>query len=198
LFNIYQLCFTWLPCYWRRVKRNVVRHLNKEQIKMARRIFFSFHYKPDNWRTSTVRNIGVIEGNKSASDNDWETVIKGGDKAIQKWIDDQLNGRSCTIVLIGSNTADRKWINYEIEKSWNDGKGLLGIHIHNLKDSDSRQSSQGNNPFTGFTMKRDEAKLSSIVKTYNPPYTDSKAVYKYISDNIESWIEEAIKIRDNY
>ena len=28
LFNIYQLCFTWLPCYGRRVKRNVVRLLN--------------------------------------------------------------------------------------------------------------------------------------------------------------------------
>lgn len=31
---------------------------------MARKVFFSFHYQPDNWRVSQVRNIGVIEGNQ--------------------------------------------------------------------------------------------------------------------------------------
>ena len=28
------------------------------------------------------------------------------------------------IVLIGESTANRKWINYEITKSWNDHKGV--------------------------------------------------------------------------
>jgi hypothetical protein len=98
----------------------------KGVVMMGRRVFYSFHYKPDNWRASQVRNIGVIEGNKPVSDNDWEKVKKGGDKAIQNWIDDQLKGRSCTIVLIGEKTAGRKWIKYEIEKSWNSGKGVLG------------------------------------------------------------------------
>ena len=62
------------------------------------RAFYSFHYVPDNWRAATVRNIGAIEGNKPAPDNDWETVKKGGDKAIKKWIADQMKGRSCTVV----------------------------------------------------------------------------------------------------
>ncbi|HBS44085.1 MAG TPA: hypothetical protein DEA91_05740, partial [Paenibacillus sp.] len=96
---------------------------------MARKAFYSFHYKPDNWRASQVRNIGAIEGNSSISDNDWEEVEKGGDKAIQDWIDKQLKGRSCTIVLIGEKTAGRKWIKYEIKKSWNQSKGVLGIYI---------------------------------------------------------------------
>ena len=72
---------------------------------MARRAFYSFHYKPDNWRASQVRNMGVVEGNKPASDNDWEKVTNGGDKAIQKWIDGQLSGKSIAIVLIGAKTA---------------------------------------------------------------------------------------------
>ena len=29
---------------------------------IKRRVFYSFHYKPDNWRVATVRNIGSIEG----------------------------------------------------------------------------------------------------------------------------------------
>ena len=110
---------------------------------MARRVFYSFHYEADSWRASQVRNIGTIEGNRPVSDNAWEQVKRGGDKAIQNWIDGQLKGRSCTIVLIGANTAGRKWINYEIKKSWNEGKGLLGIHIHNLRDRDGFQSAKG-------------------------------------------------------
>lgn len=68
---------------------------------MARRVFYSFHYEQDNWRAAQVRNMGIVEGNVPLSDNDWEQIKKKGDKAIKQWIDDQLAGRSCTIVLIG-------------------------------------------------------------------------------------------------
>lgn len=176
----------------------VKRQGKTEELTMARKIFSSFHYEADNWRASTVRNIGSIEGNKLASDNDWEAVTKGGDAAIKRWIAEQMKGKSCVIVLIGSNTAGRKWINYEIEKGWNDGKGVLGIYIHNLKDIDGNKSSKGRNPFGGFTVGPEEKKLSTIVKDYNPPYTDSKSVYNYIKENIVDWIEEAIEIRGQY
>lgn len=165
---------------------------------MARKIFSSFHYKPDNWRAATVRSIGAIEGNQLASDNDWESVTSGGDPAIEKWIAEQMKGKSCVVVLIGAGTAGRKWINHEIKKGWNDGKGLLGIHIHNLKDRDGDQSTKGSNPFTGFTVGDDKKKLSSIVKTYDPPFSTSTYVYNHIRDNIVDWIEEAIEIRKEY
>ncbi len=163
---------------------------------MARRVFYSFHYQPDNWRASQIRNIGVVEGNVPVTDNDWESLKKGGDDAIRRWINTQLDGRSCTIVLIGENTADRKWIKYEIEKSWTEGKGLFGIYIHNLKDSSGNLSQQGNNPFDSFKI--GQTKLSAIVKAYNPPYVDSKYVYSYISEKISDWVEEAITIRNQY
>lgn len=163
---------------------------------MARRAFYSFHYQPDNFRAGQVRNMGVIEGNISATDNDWEAVKRGGDAAIQKWIDDQLYGKSVAIVLIGSATAGRKWINYEIKTAWNEGKGVMGIYIHNLKDADGKQSTQGTNPFSGFNVSG--TSLSSIVKAYAPPYFDSKQVYGYIKDNLASWIEEAVTIRAKY
>ena len=164
---------------------------------MARRVFYSFQYKPDSWRASKVRNIGAIEGNQPATDNDWETVTKGEDPAIQKWIDGQLDGRSCTIVLIGSNTAGRKWINYEIIKSWNGGKGILGIHVHNLMDHDQKQSTKGVNPFDTITLKNGTVSMSSVVKAYDPPFWDSARVYGHIKDNLDMWIEQAIAIRTN-
>lgn len=140
--------------------------------------------------------MGVVDGNKPATDNDWETVKKGGDAAIKKWIDGQLVGRSCTVVLIGAETADRKWINYEIKTSWDEGKGVLGIYIHNLKNADGKQSAKGKNPFESFTMNQGQTKLSSIVKAYDPPFTDSQKVYDHIQTNLAAWIEAAIKIRN--
>ncbi len=107
-----------------------------------------------------------------------------------------MDGRSCTIVLIGANTSERKWINYEIKKTWDSNKGILGIYIHNLKDSDGNKSSQGANPFATFTINEGKTNLSSVVKAYNPPYLDSKEVYNYISSNISDWIDEAIIIRN--
>jgi hypothetical protein len=165
---------------------------------MARKVFFSFHYKPDGWRAGKIRNAGVVEGSTSVSDNDWETIARGGDAAIKKWIDGQLDGKSCAVVLIGAATAGRTWIKYEIEKAWNDGKGVLGVYIHNITDVNNLQSAKGRNPFDDFTMKRDDRKLSEIVRTYDPPYMTSAAVYDHIKTNLAAWVETAITIRNNY
>lgn len=162
---------------------------------MARMAFYSFHYVPDNWRASQVRNMGVVEGNRPASDNSWESIASAGDAKIQKWIDDQLYGKSVTIILIGAKTAGRKWINYEIQKSWNEGKGLLGVCVHNLKDRDGYQAYKGANPFNGFTV--EGRSLASIVRAYDPPYTTSTNAYSHIQDNLADWIEDAIGIRAN-
>lgn len=162
---------------------------------MARKVFYSFHYLPDNWRASQVRNIGAIEGNQPAKDNDWETITKGGERAIETWINNQMAGRSCIVVLIGSGTAKRKWIDHEIKKAWSDGKGLVGIHIHGLKNSEGKTSAKGGNPFEHFTLSNGTKRLSNVVKTYDPAGGDSTTVYKTIKDNLEKWIEEAIAIR---
>ena len=161
---------------------------------MARRVFFSFHYKPDNWRAAQVRNAGMVEGNTPLSDNDWESITKGGDSAIQKWIDDQIKGKSCAVILIGTHTAGRKWIKYEIKKAWDDKKGVLGVYIHNLKNNDGAQSDKGKNPFEVLTV--GGKKLSTILKTYDPPYKRSTNVYDYIKSNIADWVEDAITLRD--
>lgn len=167
---------------------------------MARKVFYSFYFKNDYWRTQQVRNIGVIEGNKPVSANDWEEVKKNGDSSIQKWIDDNIFGKSCLIVLVGDETANRKWVKYEIKKAWDDGKGVLGIRIHKLKHSDGNQSLAGENPFSQFSIKFDgkDKCLDEIVKLYNRNSNDSQEVYNFISENIENWVENAIEIRKQY
>ena len=159
-------------------------------------MFFSFHFEADAWRAGQVRNMGVVEGDEPVSDNDWEAVKRGGEGAIKRWIDNQLSGKTCAIVLIGSSTAGRKWIKYEIERAWKNGLGVLGIYIHQLQDRSGYQSQRGKNPFADFTF--GDLNFAEIVKVYDPPSRLSTDVYANISNNIAGWVEEAIRIRNRY
>lgn len=103
---------------------------------MARRVFFSFKYK-DVSRAMVIRNSWVTQGKKAAGfidAADFEAIKKQGDSAIKKWIDEQLEGTSVTVVLVGEKTCNSKWVKYEIEKSIEKGNGLLGIDISKIKD----------------------------------------------------------------
>lgn len=164
---------------------------------MGRRVFYSFHYKPDNWRASQVRNMGVIDGNRPCSDNDWEAITRGGDEKIKRWITEQMDGKSCVVILIGTNTAGRKWITHEIVTGWNHGKGVVGVYVHNLQNSDQQQSLKGTNPFANIPYGNSGKRLSLVVKAYDPPYSNSKDVYNHIKANLADWVEEAINIRNN-
>ncbi|NDW05109.1 TIR domain-containing protein [Jiella pacifica] len=160
---------------------------------MARKTFLSFHYKNDSWRVSKIKQMGVIEEQPLLSHNKWEEVENAGDAAIKKWIDDNMYGKSCLVVLIGAQTAGRKWVKYEIKKAWDDKKGVLGVHIHNLSDSSGYRSQKGKNPFADFNV--GGTPMTDLVKTYDPPYTDSKDVYNYIYNNLADWVETAIQNR---
>ncbi len=162
-----------------------------------RQIFYSFHYIPDSWRVSQIRNIGAIEGNKPATDNDWETIVNAGDAQIKKWINEQMKYRSCTVVLIGENTANRKWINYEIIQSWNKGMGVVGIYINGLKNVEGYISNKGKNPFDYITFGNSKNKLSTKIKCYTPLGGTSREKYNWISNNLSVAVEEAINIREN-
>lgn len=163
---------------------------------MARNVFYSFHFDNDSWRASQVRNMGVLAGNEPVSANDWETVKRGGDAAIEKWIAGQMKGRTCAVVLVGSETASRPWVKYEIKKAWNDGLGILGVRIHGLKNRLGNTSISGANPFANFTQ--NGTSLDQIVTTYDPTGVDSQAKYANIHAKLDSLVESAIKIRAKY
>lgn len=165
---------------------------------MARKCFYSFHYVPDCTRAAQVRQMGSIEGNAPARDNDWEQVVGGGAAAIERWIDGQMYGRTCAIILVGQGTANRKWINHEIVKAWDRGMGVVGVRIHGLKNLQGETASAGANPFDFIGYSNTGRKLSSIVKCYDPSGLDSKAKYAWIAHHLADAVEEAIEIRNRY
>ena len=179
---------------------------------MKRQVFFSFHYSEDVWRVGQVRNMGIVESQRLFSDNGWEKVRLKSESAIKAWIDSEMKMRSCVVVLIGNKTASRKWVQYEIEQAWKLGKGIVGIYIHNLANSNGEQASKWHNPFDDFCIDKtfnyiahhslpadaNEIQLSSICTAYNPDWLTSEYVYNDIKKNIERLIENAIQTRNRY
>ena len=144
---------------------------------MARRVFFSFDYKHV-WRVNQIRNIHNVIGTSAAGFQDaslWEEAKKKGDKEIKKLIDKGLENTSVTVVCVTYGISQRKYINYEIEKSLEKGNGLVAVQIHHLKDEEGNTSSPG-----------------AI-----PPQIEANGfkAYKYTnSDALAKWIEEAAEI----
>lgn len=160
---------------------------------MAKKCFLSFYYKEDSWRVSQIKNIGAIDEQPLLAANKWEEIEKQGDDAIKKWIDDNMRGKECLIVLVGRNTAGRRWVKYEIKRACESGMGVCGIYIHNLKDATGNQATKGADPFQNVVV--DGKSISSYARIYDPPYSSSTNVYDHIKTNIAGWVETAIKLR---
>lgn len=154
---------------------------------MARHTFFSFRYKADNWRAANIRNSWLTKDRKASGFFDsaeWEEVKKKKDSDIEKWIDGQLEGTSVTVVLIGSDTAGKKWINYEIVASHKKRNGMLGIYIHKKKDSKGNTTTKGKNPFDDWKFTRGE----NVVEYPTYDWVDDDGY-----NNMGDWIEAAAK-----
>jgi hypothetical protein len=165
----------------------------RESNAMARRVFFSFHYD-DIWRVNQVRNSWVVTGDRETTGfidkAEFEKVERQGRRAIEAWIDLQLGGTSTTIVLIGAETANRPYVQYEILESYKRGNGLLGVRIHNIKDASGQTGWLGGpDPFANVHV---EGGMFGRI-----PLGDklSIPIYDWVNDNgrnsIASWIERA-------
>jgi hypothetical protein len=195
--------------------------LTLERYRVANRVFLSFHYKPDWQRVRQIRTMrkrgdaGKVfaarqwrigfgrdreeswasRAGKVATDSEWEEIKRDGNTAIRRWIDGQMKRKGCIIVIIGSNTANRPWVNYEIKEGWNDRKGVVGVYVHNLKDGHGKQSPMGENPFEYLTI--GGRPMSEVVKVHDPPFQDSAQVRAYIEQHLSSWVGDAIKVRSS-
>jgi hypothetical protein len=155
-------------------------------------VYYSFHYDRDNWRVQQVMNMGVVEGQPLLTSQKWEEVKRSGDAAIEKWIEENMRGKEAVVVLVGAETAARKWVRYEIVKAWNDKKKLVGVRIHGLEDVDGHTDRAGANPFA--LIKLDNGKtIADYVTLHNPAGADSKAVYASIKNNLRNWVDSGYK-----
>ncbi len=146
---------------------------------MARRVFFSFHYQNDIWKVNVVRNSRIVEGSAAAGFQDaslWEEAKRKGDAAVKALIDRGLENTSVTCVLIGTYTAQRQYVTYEIEQSVKCGNGLLGVYLYNIK---------GINTGIDAVLDSIPGAIPAALTKYNAP------IYTWDNDKFGGWVEEA-------
>ncbi len=116
---------------------------------MARRVFFSFHFDHDVWRANQVRNSNVVLGADVAGffdHSEYAEAKRYGQEGIATMILRHLDRTTVTVVLIGTHTASRPWVKFEIDESVRRNNGFLGIYIHHLEDQNKLSSAPGPKP----------------------------------------------------
>ena len=99
---------------------------------MARRVFFSFHYERDIWRANVVRKSWVTQDRESAGFFDGslqEAAKTKSPERLRALIRGRIKGTSCTVVLIGAQTAQRRFVRYELAESCGQGHAPLRVRI---------------------------------------------------------------------
>lgn len=137
-----------------------------------RRIFLSYDYRRDVHRAAAVRAAWIAQGGVVHL----ETTKANSKSDIAQWIDREIANASVTVVLVGSHTRHRKWVEYEIRQSELTGKGLIGVDVSGIRDQfGDRSTCDGHLP-VGYPF------------------------YNWIADNGErnltQWVDQAVRSSD--
>ncbi len=134
---------------------------------MAKRVFFSFHYQDViDFRANVVRRHWMTKPDREAAGffdaSIWGNAELSGDVGIKRVINSGLEGTTVTCVLIGSDTYARKWVRYEILKSFKKGNNIFAVHINTIKGKDERTKPNGLNPlnYLGVTFSESGSKAT--------------------------------------
>jgi hypothetical protein len=156
---------------------------------MARRAFFSFHYQRDITRAMLVKNSWVTQEREAAGFFDGsleERAKREGDEAVRRLINRGLENTSVTVVLIGAETATRRWVSYEIAQSYDRGNGMLGVYIHSIPNFQRMKDLRGSNPFANVTIRGTGASLDRMYPILDWTNDDGYS-------NLGAWIERAAR-----
>lgn len=155
---------------------------------MARKTFFSFHYKPDVQRAQVVRKSQFFKDHGEAGFYDasaFERTKNEDPAALKRFLRKEMQGTSVICVLIGAETASRRWVRFEILQALCDARGLMGIRVHSIADFDGKTIAAGDNPFDLLGVYRKDDVVQVIErKTVNDKWS-------YTSDfgkqELETW-----------
>ncbi|WP_338874899.1 TIR domain-containing protein [Spirosoma sp. SC4-14] len=159
---------------------------------MARKVFFSFHYTRDSHRVAQIRNCNAVsqhfERTPFLDRAQWESIKRQGVAAIQKWINDNMNGTSVVVLCFGLETYKRPWVIYELEKAHREGRGIVAIDMSGMNNMLNQYDGPGPNPLV-YAKDALGNRLSSHAKYIT---------YHWGRDNgrlyIDNWIEKAAQL----
>lgn len=103
--------------------------LKGESSPDRRNVFISFDYED-------VQEVNLLRGqakneNSDLVFNDWSLKEPFNSKRaeyIKKGINQKIENSSVTVVYISNNTANSRWVNWEVNQSLKMGKGVVAVY----------------------------------------------------------------------
>jgi hypothetical protein len=117
---------------------------------MTRKVFFSFHYLNDVQRSQVVKKSQFLKDKELAGFFDGSAMEEAKKKdaaSLRKFLRDEMAGSSVVCVLVGEDTANRRWVRFEILQGLIEQKGIVGVRVHTIAGFDKKSSKAGPNPF---------------------------------------------------
>ncbi len=104
------------------------------------KVFISFDYQDietkkvlDNWCN---QNIGL---DISFSSEEGQSYIDKGENFVRKVIREKINAAQVMLVLVGKNTHNRPWVDYEIHHAKCQGLKVIWTHIPNTNGAPPKE-----------------------------------------------------------
>ena len=137
-----------------------------------RKAYFSFHFD-DIMRVNNVRQAWKIDHPdaptmRSFYDSSlWESRKLENPESIKRLIREGVEHTSAICVLVGSETWSRRWVRYEIARAVIDGRGLLAVHLNNLRHHLTKLPSVlGQNPLAYMAVGKVQPSLLAPPRYY--------------------------------
>lgn len=109
----------------------------------SKNVFISHHHKDDD---SVTKFTNLLAGKDYRIRNSSIRVKPGNaerlekklvsDETIRRLLRMKMSWAGTVVVLVGSQTHSRDWVNWEIEEAERQGKRILGVFMQGAKDSD--------------------------------------------------------------
>jgi hypothetical protein len=135
---------------------------------MAKRVFFSFHYQDViDFRANVVRQHWLTTPDREAAGffdaSIWSNAKLAGDVSVKRVINSSLDRTSVTCILIGTHTYVRRWVRYEIMKSFRRGNSLFAVHINSIRGRDQLKKPRGINPLAQLGVAYSDSGLTATL-----------------------------------
>ncbi len=108
-----------------------------------RHLFISHHHKDDALVSSFVKLLGhkgwdVRNSSIRAKPANQQRIDNGmvKDETIRRLLRMKISWAKTVVVLVGSDTHSRPWVNWEIEQAHKQGKRIVGVYEHGGTDAD--------------------------------------------------------------
>jgi len=109
----------------------------------SKNVFISHHHKDDKavsdftnllaGKDYNVRNSSIRVNDKNKDRLEKKQIPR---KTLERLLRMKMKFAGTVVVLVGSQTHSREWVNWEIEEAERQGKRILGVFMQGAKDSD--------------------------------------------------------------